>query len=244
MLRRSLVALLLGVIGAGDGFAGDTPARTQAAPGIMGWFKSRGDNDGPQQPAASRKSETAAGGIERAVVRDAEKQSVVKRTSGGQQDRKVTRETSVESAEFPQARPQQATATAPVVAARPVTSGRMVAADGGETGAGPVAPVGSPVSAGYPHTGASLYPAPRPGIPWQVGGTSIANPALQPHEMLYGHHYRALYGPYYYQVHGHWMVTPFGVWSQEDWRLKGTEVDVRYRTSVSPFSLFVPRALR
>jgi hypothetical protein len=243
MLRRSLVALLLGVIGAGDGFAGDTPARTQAAPGIIGWFRNRSDSQAPPQSGSKRKSGSVPGGVERAVVRDAEKQSVVKKTSGGQQDRRATRETTAESAEFPLVRPQVAAAAGPVSQTTPVSSGRVLPVAAGQAGAA-AATAGAPVNTGYPQTGASLYPAPRPGIPWQVGGTSVANPALQPHEMLYGHHYRALYGPYYYQVHGHWMVTPFGVWSQEDWRLKGTEVDVRYRTSVSPFSLFVPPALR
>ena len=224
MLRRSLIALLLGVIGAGEGFAGDTPARTQAAPGIIGWLKNRGDS----KPAGM------ANGIERAVVRDAEKQSVVKKTSGGQQDRKATSENTVADAQFPQ-QPS---------AARPVSASR-VAASAAAMPAPQVQPTPAPAQhPGYPQTGAALYPAPQPGIPYQVGGTTIVNPALQPHEMLYGHQYKALYGPYYYQVQGHWLVTPFGVWSQEDWRLKGTEVNVRYRTSVSPFSLFVPPALR
>ena len=224
MLRRSLIALLLGVIGAGEGFAGDTPARTQAAPGIIGWLKNRSDG----------KSAGPANGIERAVVRDAEKQSVVKKTSGGQQDRKATRESAVPAAEFP----QQTSSVRAVSAARVAAPAAPVPAPQAQTPGTATAP------AGYPQTGAALYPAPMPGIPYQVGGTMIANPALQPHEMLYGHQYKALYPPYYYQVNGHWMVTPFGVWSQEDWRLKGTEVNVRYRTSVSPFSLFVPPALR
>lgn len=90
----------------------------------------------------------------------------------------------------------------------------------------------------YPETGASLYPAPVPGIPWQIGGASIPNAALHPHEMLYAHRYRAMYPPYYYKVNGGWMVTPFGVWSHEDWKLQGTTVDVNYRSSISPFSLY------
>jgi hypothetical protein len=90
----------------------------------------------------------------------------------------------------------------------------------------------------YPETGASLYPSPVPGIPWQIGGTSIPNQAFHPHEMLYAHRYRAMYPPYYYKVNGGWMVTPFGVWSHEDWKLQGTTVDVKYRSSISPFSLY------
>ncbi len=93
---------------------------------------------------------------------------------------------------------------------------------------------------GYPQTGASLYPAPVAGIPQQMGGAVIANPALQPHEMLYAHQYKALYPPYYYEVNGDWVVTPFGVWSQENWKLKGTQVDVKYRSSISPFAFFMP----
>ena len=93
---------------------------------------------------------------------------------------------------------------------------------------------------GYPQTGASLYPAPVAGIPQQMGGAVITNPALQPHEMLYAHQYKALYPPYYYEVNGDWVVTPFGVWSQENWKLKGTQVDVKYRSSISPFAFFMP----
>jgi hypothetical protein len=91
-----------------------------------------------------------------------------------------------------------------------------------------------------PNTGAALYPAPRPGIPYQIGGTSIPNQAFHPHEMLYPHRYKALYPPYYYKVNGGWMVTPFGVWSKEDWYLQGTQVDVKYKSHISPFSHFKP----
>lgn len=96
----------------------------------------------------------------------------------------------------------------------------------------------------YPQTGAALYPAPRPGIPQQVGGISIENQAFHPHEMLHAHRYRAIYPPYYYKVNGGWMVTPFGVWSKEDWKLQGTQVDVKYHSSISPFTLFKPPVIR
>lgn len=103
-------------------------------------------------------------------------------------------------------------------------------------------PVSGNVSSGvYPQTGASLYPAPIPGIPQQIGGTVIYNQALQPHEMLYAHRYRAMYPPYYYKVNGGWMVTPFGVWSHEDWKLQGTMVDVKYKSRISPFALYKGR---
>lgn len=96
----------------------------------------------------------------------------------------------------------------------------------------------------YPQTGAALYPAPRPGIPQQIGGIAIENQAFHPHEMLHAHRYRAIYPPYYYKVNGGWMVTPFGVWSKEDWKLQGTQVDVKYHSSISPFTLFKPPVIR
>lgn len=96
----------------------------------------------------------------------------------------------------------------------------------------------------YPQTGAALYPAPIPGIPHQMGGTLIPNQAFHPHEMLYAHRYRAMYPPYYYKVNGGWMVTPFGVWSREDWKLQGTMVDVKYKSSISPFALYKRPVIR
>jgi hypothetical protein len=94
------------------------------------------------------------------------------------------------------------------------------------------------------HPGTALYPSPIPGIPQQMGGTAISNQFLNPHEMLYAHHYRAMYPPYSYKVNGKWMVTPFGVWSHEDWHLQGTMVDVKYKSSISPFALFTPPVRR
>ena len=88
--------------------------------------------------------------------------------------------------------------------------------------------------------GVALYPAPRPGIPQQVGGTAIVHHALHPHEMMYAHRYKAMYGPYYYKVNGRWIVTPFGVWSKENWKLQGTTVDVKYKSHISPFAMFHP----
>lgn len=92
----------------------------------------------------------------------------------------------------------------------------------------------------YPQTGAALYPAPVPGIPQQIGGAAVVNPAFHPHEMLYPHQYHAMYPPYYYKVNGGFAVTPFGVWSQEHWKLEGTKVDVKYKSHISPFTLFQP----
>ncbi len=115
-------------------------------------------------------------------------------------------------------------------AAGPVVMGQqgtMTGVGGGAFGGG-----------GYPQTGAALYPSPVPGIPQQIGGTIIPNQAFHPHEMLYAHQYRAMYPPYYYKVNGGWMVTPFGVWSHEDWKLQGTMVEVKYKSSISPFALY------
>lgn len=94
------------------------------------------------------------------------------------------------------------------------------------------------------HPGSALYPSPRPGIPHQMGGTTISNQFLNPHEMLYAHRYRAMYPPYYYKVNGKWMVTPFGVWSHEDWNLQGTMVDVKYHSRIGKFAMFKPPITR
>ena len=118
----------------------------------------------------------------------------------------------------------------------------MSAAAAGQA-AGGSAPV-SGIAGQYPQTGAPLYPAPRPGIPQQVGGTAIVHPAFQPHEMLYPHEYKAMYPPYYYKVNGGWFVSPFGVWSQENWKLQGTTVKVKYHSHISPFALFKPPVSR
>ncbi|MFM7836301.1 MAG: hypothetical protein ACKPJD_31280 [Planctomycetaceae bacterium] len=123
----------------------------------------------------------------------------------------------------------------PAVPARQTVAASYAGVQQAPAPAGPAQPL-----PGYPQTGASLYPAPVAGIPQQMGGAVITNPALQPHEMLYAHQYKALYPPYYYEVNGGWFVTPFGVWSQENWKLKGTQVDVKYRSSISPFAFFMP----
>jgi hypothetical protein len=93
---------------------------------------------------------------------------------------------------------------------------------------------------GYVYLNASLYPCPEPHVPYQTGMTLITNQALAPHEMLYPHEYKALYPPYNYRVKGSWVVTPFGVWSHDRWKLEGTEVEVEYRSHYSHFSLFMP----
>lgn len=99
---------------------------------------------------------------------------------------------------------------------------------------------GYAVIPGYPYLNAPLNTTPVPNVPYQVGSTMITNQALYPQEMLYAHKYRAMYPPYYYKVRGHWMVTPWGVWSNDHWELQGTEVKVNYRSNYSPFSMFTP----
>ena len=110
-------------------------------------------------------------------------------------------------------------------------------------GAAPAGVPGHAVLPGYPYLNAPLSPTPRPNIPYQVGGTVITNQALSPHEMLYPHKYKALYPPFYHKVRGHWVVTPFGVWSYDNWELQGTEVRVNYRDHISPLSFFHPPVL-
>lgn len=97
---------------------------------------------------------------------------------------------------------------------------------------------------GYPYTHAPLNPCPVPNVPYQVGSTIVTNQALYPQEMLYPHKYRAMYPPFYYKVRGHWVVTPFGVWSNDHWELQGTEVKVNYRSHYNPVSLFHPPHLK
>jgi len=99
---------------------------------------------------------------------------------------------------------------------------------------------------------APLYPCPRPDIPREVGGTLITNPALDPHEMLYAHRYRAMYGPYYYKDCGffpcctkyHRVCPPGGIGANgrlpHNVKLIGTEVRVKYHSHYTLFSGFFP----
>jgi hypothetical protein len=97
---------------------------------------------------------------------------------------------------------------------------------------------------GYPYLNAPLYPASQPHVPHQIGGAVITNQAFSPHEMLHPHKYRAMYPPYYYRVKGHWWVSPWGVWSSEDWELQGTEVKIEYSDHIGLLSLFKPPKIR
>ncbi len=247
MIRKGILALTISVLGTGSVFADEKPAAKPASSGIVSWFRNRSqanaDHTGKSaKPAVSNgKRKPAAPAVERAVVSDAERQAAaIRRTSGSVQDKSP-------AATMPAPlRPAPGSNTQ--AAARQPAARRMVRPASAPSTA-VMQPQSAPVQAqpygnGYPQTGAALYPAPLPGIPQQVGGTAIVNPAFQPHEMLYPHQYKALYGPYYYEVHGDWMVTPFGVWSQENWKLKGTEVDVKYKSHISPFSFFSAPVIR
>ncbi len=103
--------------------------------------------------------------------------------------------------------------------------------------------VGS-IPPGYVQLNSAMYPSPRQNIPIQVGATLITNQALAPHEMLYAHEYRAIYPPYYYKVKGSWLWTPFGIRSHDTWKLQGTEVNVKYKTSFGLFNKFRPPCVR
>ncbi len=279
MLRKGLVALMMGVICAGSAVAADSaPGKPNSAPtGLAGWWKHRisGYHEAsavskPAQPPAVRtksKSKPKPGGIERAVVQDAERQSVaVHQTSGSPQDSQ-DRPPQASPAPSPSALqpvPIEATPVLPDISpvsgpqhASPMPRGSshgipvhpansMSPAQPAYTGGGMMTPQPQggyyPMSSQgrYPQTGAALYPSPIPGIPQQMGGAAIMHPAFHPHEMLYAHEYHAMYPPYYYKVNGGFLVSPFGVWSHEDWKLEGTRVDVKYNSHISPFTLFHP----
>ena len=91
---------------------------------------------------------------------------------------------------------------------------------------------------GYVHLNAPLYVAPVQHVPIQVGGTMITNPAFAPHEYLYPHDYTAMYGPFYQRARGGWVITPWGVRTNERWDLVGTTVKVKYRSHIPLFTGF------
>jgi len=298
MLRKGLVALMMGVICAGSAVAADSAARkpNPAPTGLVGWLKGKKSGSpsasqvsNPAHPTAARSnSKSKPGGIERAVVKDAERQSVsVRQTSGSPQDSQADTEGFVSPQNALQPVPVENAPVLPNISS--VSGPQYFSAPGGSSNVIPVHPGGnwqkyqapmqiqnvsqgvytypasstSPAgpaytgsgmmtpqprggyypmsSAGtYPQPGAALYPAPVPGIPTQIGGAAIMNQAFHPHEMLYPHEYHAMYPPYYYKVNGGFMLTPFGVWSHENWKLQGTQVDVKYKSHVSPFTLWRP----
>jgi len=310
MLRKGLVALMMGVICAGSA-VGDEPAHRQtgkAPAGVTGWLRSKASalrsGSSESRKAEARKtaantgkatlsSKPSSGGIQRAVVANAEQPSgKIRQTSGRPQNDGLPGLVlpPVETDASPAATPLQPVPAAPIEqqpqlpnsstvsgpqyfsavsssnsTPRPVHPGNNwqsyqapapihMASQGRYWNAsdysatGPVyqgtVPMHAQTGGMYPQTGAALYPAPVPGIPQQIGGAAIMNQAFHPHEMLHAHNYTAMYPPYYYKVNGGWMVTPFGVWSKEDWKLQGTRVDVQYRSHISPFSGFHPPGIR
>ncbi|GAB5440588.1 MAG: hypothetical protein Fues2KO_09370 [Fuerstiella sp.] len=249
MIRKGVVALMITVMSAGSTFADDgqnsNPLMNFLRGPAIGRPSQKVRNTVPTRPGAS--------GVTHAVVADAEKQvPEIRQTSSRPEPPQLQPATSA-----PQPTPTNVTPQA-VVQQQP---GMMVMTPVVPTAAvakpKPHAPIGfnkklptaqsialmGPITAPTAN-GAPLYPAPQPGIPPYVGVTLIPNPALHPHELTYPHQYRALYGPYYYKVNGHWVVTPFGVWSKENWKLQGTQVDVKYKSHISPFALFKPPVIR
>jgi hypothetical protein len=80
----------------------------------------------------------------------------------------------------------------------------------------------------YPPLNSSLYPCPRPDVPYEVGQTLITNQAFYPHEMLYAHRYRAIYPPYFYANKCGLSCLPFFPKPC----LKGTVVTVKYKSTL------------
>ena len=240
MLRKGIVALMIGVMSVGSIQAQDS----QKSSGLLDLF--RGPNIGRPNHQPVRRPAPQAGGVTHAVVEDAAKQVPEIRQTSSRPD-------------SPELQPAEATPQpTPVQYAQPmpmhtVSHGRILPGlVNSEHGPHFLAHgMHHPCNAGGMNAGmiggnqgGALYPAPKPGIPVQVGGTTIPTHALHPHEMLYAHRYKAMYGPYYYKVHGGWIVTPFGVWSKENWKLQGTQVDVKYKSHISPWARFHPPVIR
>lgn len=257
MLRKSILAVTLSLL-----TVGGLRAEDGNKPGtLMKWLQ--GPSIGRPHVKQAKKPTS---GIRHAVISDAEKQAPeIRQTSSKPADNSLQPAVAAPMptpATFSQSR----TALAPMLDAEPsrsaptrTVSSEVVAAPipdpnmSSTVASGPIV-YESPMQYSQPMQAmpmqgssmgpGSLYPAPRPGIPHQVGGTVIPTHALHPHEMMYAHRYKSMYGPYYYKVRGHWMVTPFGVWSKENWQLKGTTVDVKYKSHISPFALFKRPVIR
>jgi hypothetical protein len=217
MVRTGIATLMVCVIGATSVSADDTATKNRGT--LLERLTSANDS---QQRSPS---------IKRAVVNDAFRQAPrIRQTS----------ETPV-AAPYPGALPLVPLPTQSVHGNSP----GLYSTISHGVAQGPASQAQGASASGAPlHPGTALYPSPIPGIPQQVGGTAISSQFLNPHEMLYAHQYRAMYPPYSYKVNGKWMVTPFGVWSHEDWHLQGTMVDVKYKSSISPFALFTSPARR
>ncbi|MEP3482209.1 MAG: hypothetical protein ABJZ55_23390 [Fuerstiella sp.] len=256
MLRKSIVAVTLSLLTVSGLHAED-----ENKPGaLMKWLQ------GPTigRPAVKR-TKPADSGIRHAVISDAAKQAPEIRQTSSQPQQSNLKPAVAAPKPTPTAQPSQRTMLAPMsdvrtaasapartvsrqVATAPVPDPNVNSVSMGHPPNGPIAhqqPVhyGPHMQGGWAGPG-SLYPAPRPGIPHQLGATVIPHQAFHPHEMLHAHRYKSMYGPYYYKVKGHWIVTPYGVLSQENWQLKGTTVDVKYKSHISPFALFSRPVIR
>jgi hypothetical protein len=243
MLRTGIATLLLGVIGATGVCADDTATGRQKT--LMGWLTS---GEASNQSSSSARDIRRTASVEQGSVA-AQLPPVVPNTSqvSGPQYFTASNSRGIAQPVHPGRNWQQYQAPQPVhqnsngyfrsvshgVAQPPMN--RPVVRLPAAAPPASASPSGAPLA-----PGTALYPAPRPGIPQQVGGTAISNQFLNPHEMLYAHEYKAMYPPYSYKVNGKWMVTPFGVWSHEDWHLQGTTVNVKYKSHISKFAHFKP----
>ncbi|MEZ6125319.1 MAG: hypothetical protein R3C49_19395 [Planctomycetaceae bacterium] len=211
---------------------------------LLGLFK------GPSigRPQQSNKTGSAPSGVTHAVVVDVDRQIPEVRQTSSEPSKTALQpaESAPQPTPYPvspnnQVRSFEATeSTQPFQFASGPTSGSINAT---QVGFGiphrPMVYEYPGMDGGYSGSGPGpLYPCPVPGIPQQIGGSAIVHQAFHPHEMLYAHRYKSMYGPYYYKVHGGWVVTPFGVWSKENWKLQGTTVDVKYKSHISPFAMF------
>jgi hypothetical protein len=257
MLRKGIVALMISVMS----ISGLQAADGKSSNSLLGLF--RGPSIGRTQQQAT-KSNPAPGGVQHAIVADVDRQVPEIRQTGAapalpelQPAESAPQPTPVQYARSaplvtPETHPQYFDASDGQSGVPESNSGPFHFASsrttdfGSHPGGGGFShhphhlPNGAylPGNASADGGGASLYPGPRPGIPHEIGGTAIVHQAFHPHEMLYAHRYKSMYGPYYYKVNGHWMVTPFGVWSKENWKLQGTTVDVKYKSHISPFAMF------
>ncbi len=249
MFRTGMAALLLGVVGISMAGAAEPGDRDRQSSGeqqtLMDWLRS-GLNSSPRQaPLQPTTARPAPVPIEmRPVVPNtspvsgpqyfsaASGQSIPRPVHPGRNWQQYQPPQPVHRTSPGYYRPMNTVWTQP-------PAGRPASPSAAGSAAAATSPSGVPLA-----PGTALYPAPQPGIPHQVGGTALSNQFLNPHEMLYAHEYRAMYPPYSYKVNGHWLVTPFGVWSHEDWYLQGTTVNVKYKSHISPFALFKPPVIR
>lgn len=260
MLRKGIVALMISVMSIGGLQAADGKTSNS----LLELFRGPAIGRTQQHPA---KTKPAPGGVQHAVVADVDRQvPEIRQTSAAptpelQPAESAPQPTPVQYGSqtphvSPETHPQRFSSAGANTAAYsgvPQTNGGQI--QFASSGSGPLPMItGGGGFSHHPHHlinggyipgndgsaggAGSLYPSPRPGIPQGVGGTNIVHQAFHPHEMLYAHRYKSMYGPYYYKVHGKWMVTPFGVWSKENWKLQGTTVDVKYKSHISPWTMF------